>query len=186
MTYNSILQTHLKEPYAFNSCQFVWQELKAYGSSIRGVIKDKRYITKSHREKSDRPSPPPSPPPPQGRISQWDHRGGPPCRSFFFSRTPPRRSPVRAVLRSHTPRRSPFRGVWWSHTPPPPSEIIATALDHFNCENNMIRRSVDYRQDLTNQIRLCKFLVGDTPKLIVSKAVQLFEQMCYLNNAKSK
>ena len=28
----------------------------------------------------------------------------------------------------------------------------------------MIRRSVDYRQDLTNQIRLCKFLVGDTPK----------------------
>ena len=30
-------------------------------------------------------------------------------------------------------------------------------------ENNMIRRSVDYRQDLTNQIRLCKFLVGDTP-----------------------
>ena len=29
----------------------------------------------------------------------------------------------------------------------------------------MIRRSVDYRQDLTNQIRLCKFLVGDTPSL---------------------
>ena len=27
----------------------------------------------------------------------------------------------------------------------------------------MIRRSVDYRQDLTNHIRLCKFLVGDTP-----------------------
>ena len=26
-------------------------------------------------------------------------------------------------------------------------------------EKNMIRRSVDYRQDLTNQIRLCKFLV---------------------------
>ena len=46
----------------------------------------------------------------QGRICQWvfwaraqgpDHRGGLPCRSFFFfSRTPPRRSPVRAVLRS--------------------------------------------------------------------------------------
>ena len=29
----------------------------------------------------------------------------------------------------------------------------------------MIRRSVDYRQDLTNQIRLCKFLVGDTPRI---------------------
>ena len=30
-------------------------------------------------------------------------------------------------------------------------------------KENMIRRSVDYRQDLTNQIRLCQFLVGDTP-----------------------
>ena len=29
----------------------------------------------------------------------------------------------------------------------------------------MIRRSVDYRQDLTNHIRLCKFLVGDTPNV---------------------
>ena len=30
-------------------------------------------------------------------------------------------------------------------------------------KKNMIQRSVDYRQDLINQIRLCKFLVGDTP-----------------------
>ena len=30
-------------------------------------------------------------------------------------------------------------------------------------EKNLIRRSVDYKQDLTNQIQLCKFLVGDTP-----------------------
>ena len=33
-------------------------------------------------------------------------------------------------------------------------------------EKNMIRQSVDYRQDLTNQIRLCKFLVGDTPSTL--------------------
>ena len=56
---------------------------------------------------------------------------------------------------------------------------IATAPDHFiyiatsmwineqKKENNMIRRSVDYRQDLTNQIRLCKFLVGDTPSVLM-------------------
>ena len=43
-------------------------------------------------------------------------------------------------------------------------------------ENNMIRRSVDYRQDLTNQIRLCKFLVRDTPsvRIVHRSSVQLF------------
>ena len=35
----------------------------------------------------------------------------------------------------------------------------------------MIRRSVDYRQDLTNQIRLCKFLVGDTPNSLKEKCI---------------
>ena len=40
-------------------------------------------------------------------------------------------------------------------------------------EENMIRRSVDYRQDLTNQIRLCKFLVGDTPS--VYKQLQILQ-----------
>ena len=45
----------------------------------------------------------------------------------------------------------------------------------------MIRRSVDYRQDLTNQIRLCKFLVGDTPSMLTYQAIPVNQSPQYFS-----